>query len=130
MTLLDVVIADLQGHFPETAREVLESQVAGWELHPYLDGDKTTAVKMIKGTEFHLVSTKEFKLNRKLARESLEPHMQQYGFLTTRVLREDKANQRFNRLFGFKPTWADDKFQYFILTELPFGDKSCQQSQS
>jgi hypothetical protein len=129
MTLLDVVIADLQGHLPSASREELESRVSGWELHPYIDSDALTAVMMVKGTEFHLVSTDGFKLNRKLARNSLEPHMQQYGFLTTRVLRDDKANQRFNRLFGFKPTWADDKFQYFILTELPFGDKSCQQSQ-
>ena len=100
--------------------------IDGWELYPHMDADEMTGVKMIKGTEFHFVSGEHFKFNRKNLRESIRPHLDTAGFLTTRLQHGDSENERFNKLFGFKKTWADENFQYFILTELPFGDKSCQ----
>lgn len=123
-----VVISELRSKLPGKSGDELLSCIDGWELTPHMDGEDMTGVKMIRGTEFHFVSGDGFKLNRENLRKSLAPHMERYGFLTTRVEHHDKANMRFNKLFGFKPTWADDKFQYFILTELPFGERaSCQQ---
>jgi hypothetical protein len=125
----EMVLAELHAKLPEKSSDELLAYIDEWELTPHMDDGEMTGVKMIKGTEFHFVSGEDFKLNRKSLRASLAPHMERYGFLTTRVEHHDKANMRFNKLFGFKPTWSDDQFQYFILTELPFGDKSCQQSQ-
>lgn len=123
-----MVLQELRKHLPEESDESLLSKLDGWEMHPHTDNGEMTGVKLVKGSEFHFVSGEHFKLNRKALRESIAPHMEQYGFLTTRVELHDKANQRFNKLFGFQPTWADDRFQYFILTELPFGERaSCQQ---
>ena len=115
---------------PNANESSLKSAIEGWSLHPHMDGEEMTGVKMLKGTEFHFVSGDNFKFDRKNLRESLRPHVEAAGFLTTRLQHGDKQNERFNKLFGFQKTWADENFQYFILTELPFGDKSCQQSQS
>lgn len=105
----------------------IESALNGWELSPLMDGEKMTGVLIVKGYELHFCPTPEFRINRAAIREALAAPFDRHGFLTTRVLLDDKDNQRFNKLFGFAPTWADDKFQYFILTELPFGERqSCQ----
>lgn len=121
----ELVVGELRRHFPTQSDESLLRQIEGWELIPNFADGELTSVSMMHGTEYHLVSTPNYKLNRKLAHDALALLMERYGFLTTRVQHEDKANQRFNKVFGFKPTWSDDTFQYFILTDVPFGEKSC-----
>jgi hypothetical protein len=126
MTPQEMVLSELRKSIDGSDDELL-SMIDGWELHPHMDGDELSGVKMVKGTEFHFVSGDNFRFNRKALRETLKPHIERSGFLTTRLQHGDKANERFNKLFGFQKTWADDKFQYFILTELPFGKgQSCQ----
>lgn len=89
----------------------------GWETHPYGDG---MGVALTKGTEFHFVPSENFRFKRSLMAEQMKPLLERFGFLTTRIQHGDTESQRINRLFGFTPTWADDKFQFSILTALPF----------
>jgi DNA-binding LacI/PurR family transcriptional regulator len=122
-----MVFAELRKTISASDDELLE-MLDGWELHPYICDSELAGVQMVKGTEFHFVSGDKFKFNRQAMREHIKPHMDVAGFLTTRLQHGDSANERFNKLFGFKKTWADENFQYFILTELPFGKgQSCQQ---
>lgn len=90
---------------------------AGWETHPY-GGDM--GVALTKGTEFHFVPSKTFRFKRSLMAEQIKPLLDRFGFLTTRIQHGDTESQRINRLFGFAPTWSDDKFQFSIMTALPF----------
>jgi hypothetical protein len=122
-----LVLGEWRKCCPSKTEGELMAAMAQWELHPYKDGDSLVAVGMTKGSEFHLLSTPLFKFKRTWVRNNLRPLLARCGFLTTRVAHGDTANQRFNKLFGFAPTWADTHFQYFILTELPFGERqSCQ----
>lgn len=96
----------------------------GWVFHDYGDG---MGVAFTKGTEFHFAATGTFRFKRKLMQQQMQPLMDVYGFLTTRVQHSDIQSQRINKLFGFKPTWADEHFQYSMLTALPFKESSCPQ---
>lgn len=124
----DLVLQDLARGYPEMSLQELSTIVAQWDLTPYVARGVLGGVGMSRGSEFHFLATPEFRLDRKAMRAGLAPLFDRYGFLTTRVAHGDLANQRFNHLFGFELTWADEQFQYFILTKLPFGERAtCQQ---
>ena len=126
---LDLVMQDLLAAYPDRLPSDLADIVSRWSLTPYHFAGLLGGVGLSKGSEFHFLPTKDFKLDRKAMRSQLTPLFERHGFLTTRVAHEDKANQRFNRLFGFEPTWADANFQYFMMTKLPFGERTtCPQS--
>lgn len=124
-----LVLQDLRDHFPEIPEDRLWRILDEWDIHPHMKGNTLVGVGLTKGTEFHFLAAEGFQLDRKLMRQGLQVLLDRYGFLTTRVAHDDTANMRFNRLFGFRPTWADSQFQYFMLTEAPFGErkKKCQQ---
>ena len=130
MTEFDWVLQDLMQAYPDHLPTDLSEVVAQWALTPYHCQSRLGGVGMSKGSEFHFLPTPDFKLDRKAMRAQLAPLFERHGFLTTRVAHGDTANQRFNRLFGFEPTWADATFQYFMMTKLPFGERTtCLQSQ-
>lgn len=108
-----------------------ESAVAaGWERIEHRQDGRLAGIALVRGTEFHCHLLPGFKLRRAEMREFLRPLFERHGFLTTRVAHEDLANQRFNRAFGFERTWSDDRFHYFVMSELPFAKgNTCQSSQ-
>ena len=95
-------------------------RAAGWEVKEHRTGGALDGIAIMKGTEFHCQLADGFKLNRDEMREFLRPLFERNGYLTTRVQHEDMANQRFNRAFGFKKTWSDERFHYYVLYKLPF----------
>jgi hypothetical protein len=124
-----LVLAEWRRGQPDKSEAELLAVMAQWQLHPYVDEGQLVAVGLTKGVEFHLLSTPLFKFRRTWVRDNLRDLFERTGYLTTRVLLTDLANMRFNKIFGFRPTWADEQFQYFILTELPFGERHpCPQS--
>ena len=126
MTPADLAIAEMSKSGLPT--DVLEGILSEWEINPFYEGEELTGIALMKGTEFHCHMTESFRLNRASMREFLRPLFDRHGFLTTRVEHNDTANQRLNKMFGFERTWSDDRFHYFMLTELPFERKStCQQ---
>jgi hypothetical protein len=115
-----------------TREELLRPLVAGefdasvfddWEVVPgYIDG-KHAATAVLKGTEIHFGIVPEFRrkaILRSRTQEFLRPMLERRGFLTTRVLRTSTAQKRFVERVGFKPTWADETFQYYLLGQVPF----------
>lgn len=101
----------------------------GWEIFEHWQDGRLGGFSMLKGTEYHCQLDEGFRLRRGDMREFLAPLLARRGFLTTRVPVGDEANERFNRAFGFERTWSDERFHYFLMTELPFGrrGKICQQ---
>lgn len=131
MTPREMLHAEMRKADHSATADQLDEMLVGWELHPFYDGDELQGVAVTKGTEFHCHIADGFKLNRSVMRGFMRPLFERHGFLTTRVSHEDIANQRFNRVFGFEQTWSDDRFIYYILTELPFERRaSCPQSRS
>jgi hypothetical protein len=97
--------------------------------HDALDGWKCTvaqrngvdvAMVLTRGTEIHLASLTERKaISRKNVREFLAPILAEHGVVTTRVPL-DVTDHKLRTALGFTQTWADERYTYWALTELPF----------
>jgi hypothetical protein len=126
-----LVLDHLRQAYPDAGENDLARILAGWEVLPYHQDGELVGAAMMKGSEFHCITTPAFKLRRKAMREFLEPLFMRHGMLTTRVHHNDIANQRFNAAFGFRRTWSDDQFHYYMMADLPFGERKqpCLQSQ-
>ncbi len=102
---------------------VSASAFDGWEVVPgYLDGEHA-ATAVVKGTEIHFAIVPQFRRKavlRRRTQEFLRPLFERRGFLTTRVPRGSDKNKRFVERVGFKPTWQDETFQYYLLGNLPW----------
>ena len=98
-----------------------------WEAVPgFIDGVHVCTA-LLKGTEIHFAIVAGHRLKtvlRTRTREFLEPLFERYGFLTTRVLHGRALEQRFVQRMGFESTWSDEKFEYYLLAELPFSRKT------
>lgn len=109
--------------FPSADDADIEATVRDWEVIPCIQDETLGGIALMRGTEFHCIVLPNFKLRRKEMREFLRPLFERHGMLTTKLKHADTANERFNRAFGFKRTWSDSKYHYFMMTELPFGER-------
>jgi hypothetical protein len=100
---------------------------ASWNAVPgFIDGVHVCTA-LLKGSEIHFAIVSDHRLRtvlRTRTREFIEPLFERYGFLTTRVAHGRKLEQRFVQRIGFEPTWSDEKFEYYLLAELPFSRKT------
>jgi hypothetical protein len=116
---------DLLRPLTSSAEEVRAFQ--SWDAVPgFIDGVHVCTA-LVKGTEIHFAIVAEHRLRtvlRMRARDFLEPLLERYGFLTTRVALGRTDEQRFVLRMGFEPTWSDHKFRYYLLAELPFSRKT------
>lgn len=97
--------------------------LAGWQVHEHRVAGELAAAALHKGTEVHFVCAPSWRkrlIRRRNTQEFLAPLLAKRGYLTTRVQVSEKANDMFVRRIGFKKTWSDGKFVYYMLTELPF----------
>ena len=94
-----------------------------WEVVPgYIDGQHA-ATAIVKGTEIHFALVPQFRHSavlRQRTQDFIRPIFERMGFLTTRVQLASRAQRLFVERVGFKPTWSDHFFQYYLLGELPF----------
>jgi hypothetical protein len=118
-----LVLDHLAQAYPDASRGDLADILEMWEVLPYMQDGEMVGASMMRGSEFHCFTLPTFKLRRKAMREFLEPLFMRHGMLTTRVHHNDAANQRFNAAFGFRKTWSDEQFHYYMMTELPFGER-------
>lgn len=96
------------------------------EAVPYYQDGKVVAAAARLGTEIHFAvdaAVRRRLITRKRAREFLQPLLENFGFLTTRLLLDRAGQQKFIERIGFKKTWSDGKYNYFMLTDLPFERK-------
>lgn len=116
----------------DAARQLLRNAVSAWwparlpdewEIHAIEENGELLAAVMRNGTEVHLAVAPEHqrrKFTRARAQRFVAPLLEQYGFLTTRVRHGRPIEQLFVQRLGFKPTWNDSRFQYYLLGALPF----------
>ena len=93
----------------------------GWTAIPYVYGGRRCGTAWLLGAEVHFELERPASIFRHAAREFLKALMTREGFLTTRCSVGDARSRRFVTKLGFEPTWSDDTYHYFMLTELPFG---------
>jgi len=77
------------------------------------------AVVVSKGTEIHFVSLGGPAMTRKNTLQFLTPIFEKFGFVTTRVPVAE-TDHKLREVLGFRKTWQDAQFSYWMLTELPF----------
>lgn len=115
--------ADLLQPLFSEAEAVDLSLFDDWEVIPgYIDGEHA-ATALVKGTEIHFGIVPKFRRKavlRQRTQEFLRPMFERRGFLTTRVQLGSHDKKQFVERVGFKPTWADTTFQYYLLGSLPF----------
>lgn len=119
------IVEDIMEEMGASRYEVLQLLHDCEAIPGYVDGQLVAAL-LRKGTEVHFAISKQHRgkiISRRRIREFLQPVLDEYGFLTTRLLHDRKGQQRFIERIGFKKTWSDDKCNYFMLTELPFERK-------
>lgn len=123
---LEPVIASVRGKLPISRTQILE-WFADWDVLPFeVDGQHVWTM-VAKGTEVHfaLVQGWRPKLGmRNAVREFVRPVFDRHGFLTTRVRHGSPAQKKFVERIGFKRTWSDGSFEYFLLGTLPFERKT------
>ena len=107
----------------DDCKDILPTSFEGWELIPGYIDQKHVCTAILKGNEIHFGIKKEFRkklIQRKRTREYLQPLLERKTFLTTRIVLIDLYKQRFVERLGFRKTWADDIFNYYMMTKLPF----------
>lgn len=122
-----VAVEILREHLRES--RVPEAQIAAgmaqWTLSPIHIGGQVAAVILQRGSEVHVVAAPEFRdkgyMSRARIRKVLGDVLSEHGYVTTRIGKGDGTNRLFIDRLGFRPTWSDEQFTYFMLTELPFG---------
>ena len=107
----------------DDCKDILPTSFEGWELIPGYIDQEHVCTAILKGNEIHFGIKKEFRkklIQRKRTREYLQPLLERKTFLTTRIVLKDLYKQRFVERLGFRKTWADDIFNYYMMTKLPF----------
>lgn len=124
--ILDPLISSIRRGTIHSRYEIIKA-LEDWEALPiYLDGEHVGGA-ITKGTEIHIALLPDWRPKgsaRRLIRSFLEPLLERSGYLTTRVRRGRASEIEFVQRVGFKPTWMDDQFQYFLLGCLPFERKN------
>jgi ribosomal protein S18 acetylase RimI-like enzyme len=103
----------------QEAEALLGFQVGpGWTFHALCRGE---AFVMVKGSEIHGFRLDQHKgrwLTRTVFRDLLEPLRRQYGFLTTKVRKDNRTGQRFVARIGFEPCGEDERCIYYVARSL------------
>jgi hypothetical protein len=103
--------------------------IKGWQLCPEHKDGELFAVVLMKGPEFHFVSTQKHAITRADIRRHLKPLIEQYGYAQTRAPKKDTRQRRFNLLLGFQQV-GEDELDYIYRIESLKEAPKCQQQQS
>jgi hypothetical protein len=97
----------------------------GWDPVPLMFNGEHIGTLIVRGMEVHFAFTKIPQSSiRRAARQMLAPVLDKFGMLTTRVPKGMLASEKFVRRVGFKKTWHDDTYDYYMLTTLPWERKA------
>lgn len=120
--LLEPLVATLRKGTTLSRVQVLK-ELESWDARPFLVAGEHVGSAIVKGTELHFALLPGFRPKgcvRGAIHAFLQPLLEAHGFLTTRVRLGQVAEKTFVQRVGFKPTWNDDNFQYYLLGALPF----------
>lgn len=108
--------------------EQLGDSIKGWTTEPVFRAGREVGLFLYRGTEAHFMSFDEkHAISRKNATHHLSKIFDEYGFVTTRVPIEE-TDHRLREILGFQFQWSDEKFTYWILTQLPWGKHEDQRN--
>ncbi len=123
--MLEPIIESIRKGTNLPRQEILQ-YLADWEVVPVqLDGQHVGTAVM-KGTEIHFALVPGWRpksCQRGAIKAFFEPLIGKRGFLTTRVPHHRLLQKRFVERVGFKPTWKDENFEYYLLGSVPFERK-------
>lgn len=120
--LLEPIVASIRKGEALSKRDILK-YLEDWEAIPVEADGRHAATVIAKGTEIHIAVTEGYKpqaCQRRVIKGFLKPLFDRHGFLTTRIPHHRLAQKRFVERVGFKPTWKDENFEYYILAGMPF----------
>lgn len=123
--LLEPVVKSIRQGTSLPKSEILK-HLADWDAEPINFGGQCVGAMVAKGTEIHLALVPGWRpssSSRGVVRELLRPRFERHGFLTTRVWHHRTDQKQFVHRVGFRPTWADENVQYYLLGNLPFERK-------
>lgn len=123
--LLEPVISSIRKG-TSLPRQEIEKFLIDWEVIPVVADSVHAATVIAKGTELHIALAEGYKpkaCQRKVIKGFLQPLFDKHGFLTTRIPHHRLTQKRFVERVGFKSTWKDDVFEYYMLTSMPFERK-------
>lgn len=123
--LLEPIVASIRQGLPLAKQDVL-NYLEDWDLIPVeVDGIHAATV-IAKGTEIHIATVEGYRpksSQRRVIHGFLKPLFDRHGFITTRVLHHRLKQKKFVQRVGFKPTWKDENFEYYMLASMPFERK-------
>lgn len=122
-TLMAPIVASVRKGTVYSHGEIMRA-MATWTLFPIMVEGRHVGTLACKGTEVHVALIEGWRPRgsyRGLIRYMLAPLFAVLGFLTTKLRLGDHAKQeRFITRLGFRKTWSDGDFQYYLLAAMPF----------
>lgn len=108
------------------SRFEIERRMRAWDLTPLMSRGEHIGTIASRGTEVHVALKEGYRPAsscRGTVREALAPLFDRYGFLTTRLQYSHRKEKAFIERVGFKATWRDDQFEFYMLGTMPFERK-------
>ena len=110
----------------------IESRLGALEIIPFEYNGTVTGCAVLAGCEIHFVAHPEHK-GRCGTRKELfglfSRLLDTHPYLTTRIPIETPKKDRTGERLGFTWTWHDGKFDYYVMTELPYARRKKNLSQ-
>lgn len=103
--------------------------LAGWHIQTAQRAGVDVAFVITRWTEIHFVSIAGKRaMSRRNIAEFVGPILKEHGYVTTRTPLAE-TDHRLREALGFVPTWSDDHYTYWALTDMPYqkkGHTPCQ----
>lgn len=120
--LLEPIVASIRQGLPLAKQDIIK-YLEDWSVISVEADGQHAATVIAKGSEVHIAVAVGYKpkaCQRRAIKSFLQPLFNQYGFVTTRIPHHRLAQKKFVERVGFKPTWKDDNFEYYLLASMPF----------
>lgn len=109
---------------------VSEDAMAGWTIAEAFRDGASVGFIIRAGAEIHIVPMVAGKsLSRRNIIDAVQPVLDSYGYVVTRVPVEQQDHRLRERL-GFKQTHQDQRYTYWALTKLPYERRTTCETQS
>lgn len=127
----------VEAHLREDVKlndEEIADLVSRCEIRDVEFNGVVTCAILLAGNEIHLIADPRHRGHagsRRLVRDTFRALLEEKVFLTTRIPVDTPRRDRTGERMGFEHTWSDGRFDYYILTEVPYGkgEQRCQQSE-
>jgi hypothetical protein len=116
---------------PNIELEQFAINLGEWELIPLIVNDVIVGTLAEKDGEIHMAIEPQFRKKSTYWRTGLklliEPLINKYGYVITRVKKDDLETRKFVRRLGFTYYDSLGEIAIYAMSEIKFGRKVCQQ---